>query len=214
MTKPFKTFKFAPYPNGCITQYFAENPALYAPWGLAGHNGIDMVAPYGTPIFAVKAGKVVSSWTQNGGYGGQIVILSEGNTEEWTYAHLSRLDVSINTIVAEGQQIGLMGNTGFVVSGATPFWQYNPFAGTHLHLQKRLCKPYSGTGPWNLSYPTDDKLTILNYDNGYKGAVDIALDFKDVTPEGEETPYFLSIISALNYLLGRLRAKKQGAILT
>ena len=33
-----------------ITQYFGENPAAYARFGLAGHNGVDLAMPVGTPL--------------------------------------------------------------------------------------------------------------------------------------------------------------------
>jgi murein DD-endopeptidase MepM/ murein hydrolase activator NlpD len=47
---------------------------------------------------------------------------------------LTRIDVFLGQQVEAGAQIGLMGNTGFIVSGLTPYWRYNPYAGTHLHL--------------------------------------------------------------------------------
>ena len=120
------------YPQGHITQWFGENPSLYAWLGLKGHNGIDIVAPYGTPIFAFKGGKVVNVEFQDGGYGGQVRIMDDDY--EYIYAHLSKIDTKIGYRVNEGDKIGEMGNTGFVVSGATPFWKYNPYAGTHLHF--------------------------------------------------------------------------------
>ena len=60
-------------------------------------------------------------------------------------------------------------NTGFVVSGNTPFWGHNPYAGTHLHLGLRRTR-LDGNG-W--SYPGSTlKFMVLNYENGFKGSVD------------------------------------------
>ena len=210
MTKPFKSFKFSPYPDGAVTQYFGENQRLYSQFGLIGHNGIDFVAPHGTPLFAVEGGKVVDVKDNPDGFGRHIRILS--NKKEWTYGHLSYVGVTLGQELLEGDYIGNMGNTGFVVSGPTPYWQYNPFAGTHLHLGCRLIRKWDGTGQYNYQYSTSDKVEVLNYMNGYKGAVDFALDFKDVAPEGEETEYYLTLMSVLNYFLGRYRRKQQGSI--
>jgi hypothetical protein len=48
-----------------------------------------------------------------------------------------------------------MGNTGFVVSGNTPYWEVNPYAGTHVHFGLRLYKDGQ----------------VQNYDNGFKGSI-------------------------------------------
>jgi len=122
----------------------------------------------------------------SGGYGKHVKILSENN--EWVYGHLSRIDVTLGQIIASGAILGAMGNTGFVVSGNTPYWKYNPYAGTHLHLGRRPCRPFvkDVDASWNLSYSTGDRAILLSdYDNGYKGSTDPLPEF--VT---QETPQF------------------------
>jgi len=200
MKAPFKNFIPRDYPDGSITQWFAENPNLYRLWGLKAHNGVDCVAPWGTPILAVEAGEVALV-KENSGYGKYIKILSGDN--EWTYGHLSRIDVKNGQMIEEGEQIGLMGNTGFVVSGPTPFWEYNPYAGTHLHLGKRIVKD----DPKGFRYAgSKRRITILNHDNGYKGAVDFREELEALlAPTRREQ--MLTIISLLNTLISLLKRK-------
>jgi len=47
-----------PCPSARISQRFGENPASYAAYGLAGHEGLDLAALSGTPVFAAHAGLV------------------------------------------------------------------------------------------------------------------------------------------------------------
>lgn len=174
MINPVKKLVLAYSPKGDVTQYFAENPALYAHMGLAGHNGIDIVRPHGELMYAIEDCTVVSVKDDPAGFGKNIRMISKakdenGNHRLWTYAHNSKNLVKQNDEVREGQGIALMGNTGFVVSGATPFWKHNPYAGTHLHLGLRLVK-LPKRGGW--SYPGSDiRLTVQNHGNGYLGSI-------------------------------------------
>ncbi len=71
------------------------------------HEGIDMIAPYGTPVVAVQAGRAVA--TPNALGGNAVIVYGPGG--DWTYyAHLSRYgnlgSVSVGTV------IGYVGSTG------------------------------------------------------------------------------------------------------
>jgi len=193
------------YPQGHITQWFGENPSLYAWLGLKGHNGIDIVAPYGTPIFAFKGGKVVNVEFQDGGYGGQVRIMDDDY--EYIYAHLSKIDTKIGYRVNEGDKIGEMGNTGFVVSGATPFWKYNPYAGTHLHFGIR---PFSKEKtPFMVQYASGDQRYLSVWENGFKGSVN-PTDFMENMESAEDKkmkPYLLTMLSLLNKMIALIKKK-------
>lgn len=80
-------------------------------WGDGrGHKGIDLAGDVGAPIFAAKAGKVVSSgW--DGAYG-YAVVIDHGNGYKTRYAHASALCVKKGETVTQGQQIAKVGNTG------------------------------------------------------------------------------------------------------
>lgn len=161
---------------GDVTQWFGENPALYARFDIKGHNGIDLVRPHGEPLYAIEDGIVVDAKNDPNGYGMHVRIVSDANTNgrhrEWTYGHNSKNYVKIGDKVKGGQHIADMGNTGFVVSNATGngFWPVNPFAGTHLHLGLREVNILK-SGGW--SYPGSAvSLRTLAYNNGYKGSID------------------------------------------
>ena len=217
MNKPIKGYINKYYPTGHVSQWFGENVAMYRNLGIGldkGHNGIDIVAPWGSPIYAVEDGIVADVKNSSEGYGKHIRIMSNGN--EWTYGHNSENLVKIGDQVKAGDHICNMGNTGFVVSGATPYWKYNPYAGTHLHLGLRKYKedPIHG---WVWSKEAYDKgipkITILNYGNGTLGGVDFR-DMLETTqveePVDEEVikGLQLTVISLMTQIINILKARK------
>lgn len=74
------------------------------------HDGIDIVAPYGTPVVAPAAGKVIySGWKSNWG---RVVEIDHGNGIHTFFAHLRSTSVEVGATVTRGQQIGRLGSTG------------------------------------------------------------------------------------------------------
>lgn len=88
-------------------------------WGRM-HQGIDIAATEGTPIYAADGGVVTHSGWQ-GSYGYMVEIDHE-NGYKTRYAHSSKLLVSKGTRVYKGQHIADVGNTG-------------RSTGPHLHLE-------------------------------------------------------------------------------
>lgn len=88
-------------------------------WG-RNHDGIDIAAKPGTPIYAPAMGKVTFSATRSG-YGNYVVI-DHGNGYETTYAHMTDRFVKEGDMVAQGDLIGTVGSTGRVT-------------GPHLHFE-------------------------------------------------------------------------------
>lgn len=87
------------------------------------HLGLDLGAPTGTPVGAVRPGSVVRvGWVGAYGYA---VYLRHDDGYETRYAHLSRIDVREGDRVDRGQTIGRVGSTG-------------ASTGPHLHLEVRL----------------------------------------------------------------------------
>ena len=74
------------------------------------HPGIDISAPYGTPVSVVSDGRVIYAGWING-YG-KTVIVYHGYGFVTLYAHLSDILVSYGQNVVKGQIIGKVGMTG------------------------------------------------------------------------------------------------------
>lgn len=87
------------------------------------HPAIDIAAYIGAPVLAADSGFVIVAGWSNVGYGYHVVI-DHGNGYQTLYAHLNSIYVNAGDNVAQGQQIGEMGNTG----NAT---------GPHLHFEIR-----------------------------------------------------------------------------
>ena len=92
--------------------------------GAARHQGIDLAAPVGTPIYATAEGTVSEAGFNGGGYG-NLIKLDHGRGIETRYGHLSRILVSPGQRIARGQLIGRMGSTG-------------RSTGSHLHYEVRI----------------------------------------------------------------------------
>lgn len=217
MKEPIKGYVNKAYPIGNISQFFGENVELYRERiGTNGHNGIDIIAPWGTPIYAVAGGKVVEVKNDPEGFGKHVRIL--GEQYEWTYGHASENLVKVGDMVEEGQLIQKMGNTGFVISGNTVFWKLAPGnKGTHLHIGMRKYIKWNKLGDkYNNQYSSGDRVQIENYDNGFKGAVD-PRKFLDIPvpppivvvpppiPEAQLRPIQLNLISIANQIISIIK---------
>jgi murein DD-endopeptidase MepM/ murein hydrolase activator NlpD len=79
--------------------------------GARSHEGIDIGAPQGTPIYAAAAGRVTASgWL--GSNPGNGVKIDHGNGYLTKYFHASALHVRAGQTVSAGQTIASVGKTG------------------------------------------------------------------------------------------------------
>ncbi|OGI18701.1 MAG: hypothetical protein A3B68_03405 [Candidatus Melainabacteria bacterium RIFCSPHIGHO2_02_FULL_34_12] len=86
------------------------------------HSGVDLAAPFGTPIMASDSGRVIfNGWY--GGYG-KVVIVDHGMNYSTLYAHLSRASAGRGKTIVKGETIGYEGQTGYST-------------GPHLHFEVR-----------------------------------------------------------------------------
>jgi murein DD-endopeptidase MepM/ murein hydrolase activator NlpD len=90
---------------------------------LARHNGIDIPAPHGTPIYATADG-IVGRAQRLGGYG-LYVEVEHGNNIQTRYGHMSSFIVAAGQRVKKGDILGYVGSTG-------------RSTGNHLHYEVRI----------------------------------------------------------------------------
>lgn len=75
------------------------------------HNGIDLAAAQGTPIYATRAGTVTTCSYQAGG-AGNYVSINHLDGFSSIYMHMTHYVVSPGQSVSQGQLIGYVGSTG------------------------------------------------------------------------------------------------------
>jgi hypothetical protein len=104
------------------TEQTAAAPAPRGARRLFMHEGVDLVAPIGTPVYAAADGIVVGA-APNGRYGNWIRIDHPGKLAT-VYGHLSEFapDIEAGVPVSQGELIGFVGNTG-------------RSTGAHLHFE-------------------------------------------------------------------------------
>lgn len=91
--------------------------------GRRSHNGIDLAAPTGTPVYATADG-IVSRANRFSSYG-LYVSIEHGAKLQTRFAHLSKLAVADGQRVKKGDVIGYVGSTG-------------RSTGPHLHYEVRV----------------------------------------------------------------------------
>lgn len=115
------------WPLGNASCYISS-PYGYRSASISGnsfHGGTDIAGGgiSGKPVYASRAGKVITAVTSNRGYG-IYVLIDHGDGYSTLYAHMSARYVSTGDNVSKGQMIGRVGSTG-------------NSTGPHLHFEVR-----------------------------------------------------------------------------
>jgi murein DD-endopeptidase MepM/ murein hydrolase activator NlpD len=108
--------------DGKLTDNFGER-RVYNGAPRSTHSGVDIAAPYGSPVRASNTGRVVLA--RNLYFSGGTVVIDHGLGLFTTYCHFSRLKVKRGGVVRKGEVIGLAGSTG-------------RSTGPHLHWAARV----------------------------------------------------------------------------
>ncbi len=131
-----------PEPNAKISQPFGPSTFWFEPaYGSYAHfhTGIDLVEPFGSPVYAADDGVVALVGSSGSGYGNYVVIAHAGGFDT-LYGHLSTSLVQPGQRVTQGTAVGLEGSTG-------------NSTGPHLHFELRIAQkpvdpaPYLPPGP-------------------------------------------------------------------
>ena len=85
------------------------------------HRGVDILAPYDTPINSIAEGRVVEVNFGRLGWGNTVVVAHDYGLQS-RYAHLNEIKVIVGDQLAKGQVLGTIGLTGWTT-------------GPHLHLE-------------------------------------------------------------------------------
>lgn len=124
---------FLPEDGGVLNGYIWPSRGILTSgygwrWGRM-HQGIDIAADIGTPIYAAATGVIEFAGWNSGGYGNMVEIRhADGSLTR--YAHMNAIQASVGQRVTQGDQIGEMGSTGYST-------------GPHLHFEVHL--PNQGT---------------------------------------------------------------------
>lgn len=107
-----------PCPGSTVSSTFG-----YRTFDNAFHNGLDLAAPTGTPTYAAASGTVLYAFYSQSA--GNWVVIDHGDGFVTKYMHHDYYTVTEGQYVEKGQQVGVVGNTGYSF-------------GAHLHFQVEL----------------------------------------------------------------------------
>lgn len=145
------------------------------------HRGVDIAAPYGSPIFAAADGVVIfAGW--NGALG-RLLVIHHGFGISTRYAHAASLQVSRGAYVRRGEIIGTVGNSG-------------RSTGAHLHFEVRVGRQPIDPTRFMFDAPNDsDRVLVaanqVRPDDGLLGDTEIIED-----ADGSDAEADIAIMSA------------------
>jgi murein DD-endopeptidase MepM/ murein hydrolase activator NlpD len=138
-----------------ITQGYGHTPYSYMYIG-GWHNGVDIAADYGEPIYSPAAGTILATGDQDNycphiAFGKFVVVDDTSNNLMLLFAHMGSIDASPGAPITKGTLLGTVGATG-------------DETGPHLHFsifeaQGFSMAPAHGCGP----YPQGHDVDPLNY---------------------------------------------------
>ncbi len=119
--------------DGVLTQKYGNTG--FTALGYNFHNGIDVAAPAGQPIYAAADGEVVYTDKSDQSFGNWAAVKHNLSTKNGSsqivtlYAHMRSIKVTSGQKVSQGDLIGYEGNTGNTTKKL-----YGPERGYHIHF--------------------------------------------------------------------------------
>jgi peptidase M23-like protein len=107
-----------------------------------GHCGVDLVAPFGSPVHAIAAGVVLTAERDEarGGRAGRYVVIAHGDVKS-RYIHLDGVALAVGQHVRAGEVVGTIGRTG--IEHSAP----------HLHFGLQIHDLYVDPEPYLQRWP-------------------------------------------------------------
>lgn len=114
------------------------------------HNGVDLAAPEGAPVVAVRGGWVIKAVHERGS--GNVVILRHPHGYRSIYAHLDTMAVKPGQRLRQGDLVGTVGKTGNAGYRAIQ---------PHLHFEWRSDGQIHDPTPWLSSIGSPATVALL-----------------------------------------------------
>ncbi|MEK7617805.1 MAG: peptidoglycan DD-metalloendopeptidase family protein [Patescibacteria group bacterium] len=131
--------------DGILTQKYGNTG--FTALGYNFHNGIDVAAPAGQPIYAAYEGEVIYTDMSEASYGNWVAIRHDISTNGskagiiTLYAHLRTIKVKPGQTLSQGDLVGYEGNTGNTTKKL-----YGPERGYHIHFGVYDAEGFGVTG--------------------------------------------------------------------
>ncbi len=165
---------FCPLPGKpLVTQGFGQNPEMYAPYGMVGHNGIDFGVPEGTDVFAPHDGMVTVKDNGTKDYGLHVVIVD--STRQSTLAHLSATNLKSGQRVSQGDVVGKSGKSGDA-TGPHLHWTFKPLTNGVSSLKQNGFQGAVDVSQLTRLWQNEDLFHDAQYSDDAKEALTLALN--------------------------------------
>lgn len=141
-----------PIKGAVLTQNFGVTPYSEILYNGKPHNGIDIKAQIGTPVYAAEDGVVINTGNTDAFYRclsyGKWILIKHPNNLATLYAHLSLIKADNNDIIKRGDLVGYSGDTGYATGPHLHFTVYdaNTIEFRPSSLPRSTCKllPFGG----------------------------------------------------------------------
>ncbi|MED1917460.1 stalk domain-containing protein [Bacillus thuringiensis] len=113
------------------------------------HEGIDIMAPKGTPIYSVSDGTINKvGWNTYGGW--RVNITDENGQYRMYYAHLQAYapGLHVGKTIKAGQLIGFVGDTGYGGTGTVGMFEPHLHFGLYRNSTGKAIDPYDYLRTW------------------------------------------------------------------
>lgn len=118
-----------PIEGAVLTQSFGVTPDSKILYNGQPHNGLDIRARIGTPVYAAESGEILNAGNTDAfsrclSYG-KWILINHSNNLATLYAHLSLIKVNPGDIIKRGDLIGYSGDTGYATGPHLHFTVYD-----------------------------------------------------------------------------------------